>query len=56
LLPFKDRVLLLRVNGEQLLAALENGVSQFDEHAGRFPIVSVCRSPSIPGVRSATAC
>ena len=39
-LPFKDRVLLLRVNGEQLLAALENGVSQFDEHAGRFPIVS----------------
>ena len=39
-LPFEDRVLLLRVNGEQLLAALENGVSQFDEHAGRFPIVS----------------
>jgi 2',3'-cyclic-nucleotide 2'-phosphodiesterase (5'-nucleotidase family) len=39
-LPFEDRVLLLRVNGEQLLAALENGVSQLDEHAGRFPIVS----------------
>jgi 5'-nucleotidase / UDP-sugar diphosphatase len=39
-LPFKDRVLLLRVNCEQLLAALENGVSQFDEHEGRFPIVS----------------
>jgi 2',3'-cyclic-nucleotide 2'-phosphodiesterase (5'-nucleotidase family) len=39
-LPFDDRVLLLRVNGEQLLAALENGVSQVDEHAGRFPIVS----------------
>ena len=39
-LPFEDRVLLLRVNGEQLLAALENGVSQFDAHAGRFPIVS----------------
>jgi len=39
-LPFEDRVLLLKVNGEQLLAALENGVSQFDDHAGRFPIVS----------------
>jgi 5'-nucleotidase / UDP-sugar diphosphatase len=39
-LPFEDRVLLLRVNGKQLLEALENGVSQFDEHAGRFPIVS----------------
>lgn len=39
-LPFEDRILLLRVNGEQLLAALENGVSQFDEHTGRFPIVS----------------
>jgi len=39
-LPFEDRTLLLRVSGEQLLAALENGVSQVDEHAGRFPIVS----------------
>ena len=39
-LPFEDRTLLLRVSGEQLLAALENGVSQIDDHAGRFPIVS----------------
>jgi 5'-nucleotidase / UDP-sugar diphosphatase len=39
-LPFENRVLLLRANGEQILAALENGVSQFAEHTGRFPAVS----------------
>jgi 2',3'-cyclic-nucleotide 2'-phosphodiesterase (5'-nucleotidase family) len=39
-LPFNSRILLLRVSGEQIKLALENGVSQFAEHAGRFPIVS----------------
>ncbi len=39
-LPFESRVLLLRVSGEQIKMALENGVSQFDEHAAKFPIVS----------------
>jgi 2',3'-cyclic-nucleotide 2'-phosphodiesterase (5'-nucleotidase family) len=39
-LPFESRVLLLRVSGEQIKIALENGVSQFDEHAGKFPVVS----------------
>ena len=39
-LPFENRVLLLRVNGEQLLAALENGVSEYEQHTGRFPAVS----------------
>jgi 2',3'-cyclic-nucleotide 2'-phosphodiesterase (5'-nucleotidase family) len=39
-LPFENRVLLLRVNGEQLLSALENGVSEYEQHTGRFPVVS----------------
>ena len=39
-LPFESRVLLLRVSGEQIKMALENGVSQFDEYAAKFPIVS----------------
>jgi 2',3'-cyclic-nucleotide 2'-phosphodiesterase (5'-nucleotidase family) len=39
-LPFENRVLLLKVNGEQLLSALENGVSEYEEHAGRFPVIS----------------
>jgi 5'-nucleotidase / UDP-sugar diphosphatase len=33
-------VLVLRVNGEQLQSALENGVSEFEQHTGRFPVVS----------------
>jgi len=39
-LPFESRVLLLRASGERIKLALENGISQFGEHAGRFPIVS----------------
>ncbi len=39
-LPFESRVLLLRVSGEQIKIALENGVSQFDEYTGKFPVVS----------------
>ena len=48
-LPFESRVLLLRVSGEQIKLALENGVSQFDEHAGRFPIVSGLEASFDPG-------
>jgi 2',3'-cyclic-nucleotide 2'-phosphodiesterase (5'-nucleotidase family) len=39
-LPFESRVLLLRVSGEQIKMVLENGVSQFEAHAPKFPIVS----------------
>jgi 2',3'-cyclic-nucleotide 2'-phosphodiesterase (5'-nucleotidase family) len=48
-LPFESRVLLLRVSGEQIKMALENGVSQFDEHAGRYPIVSGLDASFDPG-------
>src|SRR5262245_5458598 len=30
-LPFENRVLLLKVNGEQILGSLENGVSEFEQ-------------------------
>ncbi len=48
-LPFESRVLLLRVSGEQIKMALENGVSQFDEHAAKFPIVSGLEASFDPG-------
>jgi 2',3'-cyclic-nucleotide 2'-phosphodiesterase (5'-nucleotidase family) len=50
-LPFETRVLLLRVSGEQVKIALENGASQFDEHTGRFPVASGLEAdfdPSLP--------
>jgi 5'-nucleotidase / UDP-sugar diphosphatase len=39
-LPFGNRTVLLRLTGEQILAALENGFSQLEDRAGRFPQVS----------------
>lgn len=39
-LPFGNVVVLLEVSGADLLAALENGVSQVEDRAGRFPQVS----------------
>jgi 2',3'-cyclic-nucleotide 2'-phosphodiesterase (5'-nucleotidase family) len=39
-LPFRNRILLLRVNGGQLLSALENGLSEIELGTGRFPQVS----------------
>jgi 2',3'-cyclic-nucleotide 2'-phosphodiesterase (5'-nucleotidase family) len=39
-LPFGNGTLLLELTGAQLKAALENGVSQVRELAGRFPQVS----------------
>ncbi|KAJ5679956.1 hypothetical protein N7462_008200 [Penicillium macrosclerotiorum] len=38
--PFEDPVVLLRVQGQALLDALENGVSQLPALEGRFPQVS----------------
>lgn len=38
--PFEDPVVLLRIPGSALLAALENGVSSYPALEGRFPQVS----------------
>lgn len=40
ILPFPNNVVELRVSGETLLAALENGVSRVEQLSGRFPQVS----------------
>ena len=40
LLPMIDMTCVVRVNGEQLLRVLENGVSQYPRLEGRFPCVS----------------
>ena len=40
ILPIVDSIMLLELKGDQLLAALENGVSQYPKHEGRFPQVS----------------
>ena len=42
-LPFGNRTVVVRVSGETLLAALENGFSRLDARAGRFPQVSGIR-------------
>ena len=39
-LPFGNVVMLIELSGADLLAALENGVSQVPDAAGRFPQVS----------------
>ena len=39
-LPFGNTTVLVAISGEDLLAALENGVSQVEDGAGRFPQVS----------------
>ncbi|MEM8789877.1 MAG: 5'-nucleotidase C-terminal domain-containing protein [Pseudomonadota bacterium] len=39
-LPFQNTLSTFEVTGEQLLAALENGVSQVEDGAGRFPQVA----------------
>lgn len=40
ILPFGNTVISLKLTGDQLKAALENGVSQVEKGAGRFPQVS----------------
>ena len=50
-LPFGNRTVLLEVTGQQVLDALENGFSQVEERAGRFPQVSgmtVTYDPTAP--------
>lgn len=39
-LPFGNRTVSTEVSGKDLKAALENGVSQYEQRAGRFPQVS----------------
>jgi 5'-nucleotidase/UDP-sugar diphosphatase len=39
-LPFGNKTVLLEVTGQDILAALENGVSQVEDGGGRFPHVS----------------
>ncbi|SDY36021.1 bifunctional metallophosphatase/5'-nucleotidase [Citreimonas salinaria] len=39
-LPFQNTLSTFEISGETLLAALENGVSQMEEAAGRFPQVA----------------
>lgn len=51
ILPFANKVVKLDVTGEVLRAALENGLSQIEKTAGRFPQVSGARlsfDPSRP--------
>ncbi|OWF35212.1 Trifunctional nucleotide phosphoesterase protein YfkN [Mizuhopecten yessoensis] len=40
ILPLVDPLVVLKVTGEQILQALENGVSQYPKLEGRFPQVS----------------
>jgi 2',3'-cyclic-nucleotide 2'-phosphodiesterase (5'-nucleotidase family) len=39
-LPFGNVVMLIELSGADLLAALENGVSEVEDAAGRFPQIS----------------
>ncbi|MFB3818267.1 MAG: bifunctional UDP-sugar hydrolase/5'-nucleotidase [Candidatus Methylomirabilales bacterium] len=51
ILPFANKIVKLEVTGETLRAALENGLSQVEKTAGRFPQVSGMRvvfDPSRP--------
>ena len=51
IVPMVDPLAILEVTGRQLVAALENGVSQYPKHEGRFPQVSGIRfsfDPSQP--------
>jgi len=51
ILPFQNTLSTFKVTGQQLLTAIENGVSQVEDVAGRFPQVSGMRytfDPSKP--------
>jgi 2',3'-cyclic-nucleotide 2'-phosphodiesterase (5'-nucleotidase family) len=52
ILPFANKIVKLEVTGDALRAALENGLSQHERTAGRFPQVSGLRyafDPKRPG-------
>ena len=40
ILPINDTLVTIKVTGQQLLDALENGVSKYPQLEGRFPQVS----------------
>ena len=44
LLPYNDCVTKIEANAEQLVKALENGVSQYPALEGRFPLVRIWSS------------
>jgi 5'-nucleotidase len=48
-LPFGNKITTVRVHGRDLTAALENGVSQVESGAGRFPQVAGVRFTYDPG-------
>ncbi len=53
-LPFGNVTVLVELRGADLLAALENGVSQVEKKAGRFPQISGMRfryDPALPAGR-----
>jgi 5'-nucleotidase len=43
ILPFQNTLATFKVTGKQLLTAIENGVSEVEDVAGRFPQVSGMR-------------
>ena len=43
ILPFQNTLSTFKVTGQQLLTAIENGVSEVEDNAGRFPQVSGMR-------------
>ncbi|CAL4118659.1 unnamed protein product, partial [Meganyctiphanes norvegica] len=40
ILPMMNQLIVIQVTGEEVIKALENGVSQYPKSAGRFPQVS----------------
>ena len=42
-LPFRNRIALIKVSGADIITALENGFSQTEDIAGRFPQVAGMR-------------
>lgn len=53
-LPFQNQIVQIEITGEQLKAALENGLSGVEEVAGRFPQIAGFRfhwDPSAPAGR-----
>jgi 5'-nucleotidase / UDP-sugar diphosphatase len=50
-LPFDNYLVAFDLTGEQIIAALENGVSQVEDEQGRFPQVSGLRFVWDPGAK-----
>ncbi len=51
-LPYGNQITVLTITGEQLIAALENGVSQVEDGSGRFPHVGGMRYTFDPALES----